>query len=338
MFWLTSKSNAEKEKDSDEENEDSDRTNDIVLQDNSDSNTNKKDRAMSESEEETLTKKIQQVKYELERCKQSGREADGRRREEHKRLQSTLDAKRQKLAKALHTAKSSTSYFEYCRIIRESFDAGRDNHQLRSKPIHHSWYGWCEGFLLRGIHHAMMTKEQLDIVQRNCNALLMDVYADCIPQQKHEKEVLEKGFTAAIIHREQYLARCVHFQRHCLDLRHQMLQRYNYDGQRLLANPKIGPPASSPHTPQSGNPHKGILKNTMGKSTSRWEEDTSNHSGLSPPTRRQVSESSLTDGDDDSEGSFQLEKESPIMPRASSIPISSPNGFIVQPVRVYAVP
>ena len=209
-----------------------------------------------------------------------------------------------------------------------------------ARPLHRSWYGWCEGFLLRGIHHAMMTKDQLDIVQRNCNSLLMEVYADRLPRLKKEKDLVETTWTAAIIQMEQYLARRQYFQQRSIDLRLQIQKRYCSGEHQTKASFIVGPPASSPHTPCMGTPSKGILKNSSGKSTNRWEEDRPNNhgAGLSPPTRQQTNDFLWTEDDEDDDNDDSnvksLEHSSKIPIGSSSVPIlSSQPAFPLPPTR-----
>ena len=185
----------------------------------------------------------------------------------------------------------------------------------------------------------MMTKDQLDIVQRNCNSLLMDVYADRLPRLKKERDLVETTWTTAIIQMEQYLARRQHFQQRSFDLRQQIQKHYS-GGHDEIATLIVGPPVGSPRTPCMGTPSRGILKNATGKSTSRWEEDrTSNQRvGLSPPKRQQTSNSSWTedDSDDDEEDGAESQVPSLNVPSgSSSVPtLSSPPAFSLQPTRV----
>jgi hypothetical protein len=185
----------------------------------------------------------------------------------------------------------------------------------------------------------MMTKDQLDIVQRSCNTLLMEVYADRVPRLKKEKEQVEKTWTAAIIQMEQYLARRQHFQQRSLVLRQQIQKRYSghhHDIDSSIA--PVGPPASSPHTPSMGHPARGILKNPTGKSTSRWEEDRpTNHTqrvGLSPPTRRHTSGSSCSSDDDDDDDDDDIVTESQGPPLLDPSGTSTLPTFSLQPTRV----
>lgn len=167
----------------------------------------------------------------------------------------------------------------------------------------------------------MMTKDQLDIVQRSCNGLLMEVYADRLPRLQKEKEIVEQTWTTAIIQMEQYLARRQHFQQRSLDLRLQLQKHYSGQYHHEDTSVMVAAPASSPRTPSMGIPSKGILKNSSGKSTSRWEEDrpTSHRMGLSPPTRQHTTISSWRDDDDhDDNGGKSHEPTSLHVPGGSS--------------------
>lgn len=167
----------------------------------------------------------------------------------------------------------------------------------------------------------------------------MEVYADRLPRLKNEKEMVEKTWTNAIIQMEQYLARRQHFQQRSLELR-QQLQKH-YSGPNEKDSIKVGPPASSPHTPCMGIPSKGILKNSSGKSTSRWEEDrlNSHQAGLSPPTRQRTHSSWSSDDDDDDDyehdGAESHDPSLNVPGGSSSLPIlSSPPALSLQPTTV----
>jgi hypothetical protein len=63
----------------------------------------------------------------------------------------------------------------------------------------YTWYGWCEAWLLRSLHHAMNYKRQLDRVRADSNAQILFLYYQIEAIQEEESDVETDLFKA--IHR-----------------------------------------------------------------------------------------------------------------------------------------
>jgi hypothetical protein len=130
---------------------------------------------------EELQEAIDATRIELQRVQRLGEATRQRRKIQIQQLQEEKRLKDRDLIAVARVAKSFTPFWEYAQIVRSSF---------KESGLNHTWYGLCEAWLLRLIHHAMMFKKQLDIVQKDCNGMLMDLY-QTIPEIKEEKSLGE---------------------------------------------------------------------------------------------------------------------------------------------------
>jgi hypothetical protein len=144
--------------------------------------SNKKDnKGVHQVSIEELQEAIDATGAELARVREMGAQTRQRRANEILQLKRDRQVRDHDLIALASVAKRFTSLWEYARIVRTSF---------AEDQLGHTWFGWCEAWLLRLIHHAMMFKNQFTIVQKDCNGMLMDLY-ETIPKIKEEQNLGE---------------------------------------------------------------------------------------------------------------------------------------------------
>jgi membrane-associated HD superfamily phosphohydrolase len=144
--------------------------------------SNKKDnKGVHQVSIEELQEAIDATGAELARVREMGAQTRQRRANEMLQLKRDRQVRDHDLIALASVAKRFTSLWEYARIVRTSF---------AEDQLGHTWFGWCEAWLLRLIHHAMMFKNQFTIVQKDCNGMLMDLY-ETIPKIKEEQNLGE---------------------------------------------------------------------------------------------------------------------------------------------------
>jgi hypothetical protein len=140
-------------------------------------NGNDVETTVNSSSIDELQEAIDATRAELQRVQTLGAAIKKRHVLELTNLTTEKQLRNNDLIAFTKVAQQHIPFWEYAKVVRMSFAADK---------LKHTWFGWCEAWLLRNIHHAMMSKKQLTIVQKDCNRMLMDLY-QTIPVIKEEK-------------------------------------------------------------------------------------------------------------------------------------------------------
>eukprot|EP00934_Nitzschia_sp_Nitz4_P000203 Nitzschia sp. Nitz4//scaffold108_size72880//36208//37266//NITZ4_005816-RA/size72880-processed-gene-0.53-mRNA-1//-1//CDS//3329532672//203//frame0 len=226
-----------------------------------------------------LRKEIAQLNQEADKLRQrlkqlqlKGDETRQRQDHETKALQRFVRFHTtESLPRAELKAKQATGFWEYAQILREEFE---------KENLPYSWQGWFEAWLLRGIHHAMIMKDQHDIVQKSCNCLLMELYTETMPQLQEDHDEVESELTADIIRAEQANARLQYGYQSVVGVQKQLMERYK-TARRVQVRKERSPAA--PARKRSDRPERKV-RTTIAKQ----DDETPRAPSRSPasPTRK----------------------------------------------------
>lgn len=146
-------------------------------------------RALFVNEKETSSLSIEELeaaievkRAELECVRRLGKEKEARRAVEKQQLVAVKVNHENALIEMASIAKKFIGFWEYAEIVGEEFE--------KDEVVSHTWWCLVEAWVLRVIHHAMMWKNQKDIVVRDCNSMIKDCLRQ-IPKLKEEGNLAE---------------------------------------------------------------------------------------------------------------------------------------------------